>query len=866
MKNQPSKLSELLIKWIIREDLQEEVLGDLYEYYDQLSYLNEFKKAIFFWFHLSQFLRPSLIKNIFNSANIQYISMLTLHLKLTFRSIKKYRSIGLTSLFTLILGAIATLTVLQWVENEIRTDQFHANIDRLYLTSVKTNAEADLTSISLSTMFQLDYDQFPEVLKTAQVHVYGERDTKVATANRTHWGQALVVDSSFFDLFSFDIKDGQQSDLLSDPISIIITEEFAQQLFGDENPIGQPVDISCDQQGTYIVSSVLQNLPSSSSIQFDLLIPRHSKPFWRRIPQEILLTQSDFDLENFNAKIKTLGRANNTRFPESELSIFPLSEVYFNDSFTSSLFVKMGNKTTVNILLATGMLLMIITWMGFSNLQNSQLVTQTHTLGIQHAIGGTKRNFHYQQFVSRSVYWLIGTVIAFISFEFIQSFIYRQFDMRVDHSPLRDFLILSTITAIISYSSLILTIIHIQSLKLKTVFQHKRKTPRLPRIQHALSVSQYAVTIALLIASLIIFSQLRFMSDAELGIRYTDVVQVDFFEMLGRNASEEQRQKAQQNYEYILNELSISPLVAGSSQGNLPVSMTANKTSWKKANSDVAYTTQNMMIVDPDYQNVLGLNLVQGRWFDADIDENNQQKVIVNEAAIKFWNIDNIQAERLKSNTSGRREFEFEIIGVVSDYHYEHLSQKIQPLVLRYRPYQDDSFLIRFSPGNHQAGLRYLEELFFKVNPKGIFQFTFLKNEIARQYDNEKNLTLICISFTIIALILSCIYLFAFSYHETERRTKEVGIRKTLGASTAEILNLLSLNSLKIVGLASLIALPSAYYFEQWWLGDFANQVTIGWWVYAVGGIFTMIISLGVAGFQSIRVAQKNPVDSLRYE
>ncbi len=862
MSGRNMKWAERILGLLINPDWLEELLGDLEEYHFELEEQPKWKRSLLFWYHVINCIRPSLLKPVSGHKKLNRIGMLKFNTKLALRTLRRHPALTSASIITLVLGALSFQFISSWISNELSMNKMHHHLTQLYITGVKTNPEADLTSISLQTMFHVNYEEMPEVIAAAQVHVYQKDEIKLIAKNHEFKGKAFIADSTFWEMFDFEVLAGSDQSALTNPTSVVIFESMAKRMFDEENPIGQAVELKCDQQGQYVVTTVLKDMPSNTSMDFDFIVPRHSQRFWRRIPQEIVLTKPELNIEEFNSKIKKPGRTNNDRFPESELYLIPFQDCYANAAMNTSIISKVSNKKHLNTLIFIAITIWLIALLGFNNLQSTLQIAQSKNLGIRHIIGGSKWTLSGEVFWSRFYLLLIALVISFTIYQSIFPIITQFFQMDVDRNPSLEVIsIFGFLFSIILISALLGTWL-VYQLKSFAALNPMARNFKTPIQQRALTTFQYIISIVLIIASLIVYKQLQYMLHKDLGIEHTNVISIDFFEL----SPNWKREETEKNYQYIQNSLTGNPSVSAFGQGNLPISTMTNETSWKVAAESNEYTTQNMMVADPSYLKLLGLELLQGRFFSDSLDEPNQQKVVINEAALKYWQIENINNTKLTSNTSGRKVFDFQIIGVVKDYHYEHLAQKIRPLILRYRTYKDDPFLVRFNEGSETAGISSLENLNNEINPSGTFEYEWLETRIADQYKKEQQLRKIYFSFTIIALLLSSLCLFTYAFYETHRRTKEIGIRKVMGATTMEIFTLMSKTFLKSILVAYFIALPISWYFHHIWIEQFANRAHIGWWIYAGAGILITISALIATSYQTILVAKNNPVNSLRYE
>jgi putative ABC transport system permease protein len=287
--------------------------------------------------------------------------------------------------------------------------------------------------------------------------------------------------------------------------------------------------------------------------------------------------------------------------------------------------------------------------------------------------------------------------------------------------------------------------------------------------------------------------------------------------------------------------------------------------SWKLMGGD-DYTTQKMMTVDPQYAKLLGLQMVEGRFFSDTLDSSRGQKVIINEAAMKYWEIKDIAEARIANRSWGDEHDPYKVIGVVKDFQYEHLAHKVKPLLLYYMVDLESEFLVKIKTGKEHGTVAYIKDLFERLNPKTTFSYVWLSDKIAAQYAKEKRVAKVYMGFTTVALFMSSIGLFAFALYETRRRTKEIGIRKVTGANIEHIVLLLCRSFLKPIVIAFFVACPIAWYASNKWLEAYANRIQISWQLFTLAGLLALLLATIAVSWQSWQVARKNPVESLRYE
>lgn len=863
----PPKWPLRFLKFFVNKDYLEEIEGDMEEVFqDDLKAYSKKKAKMKYALETLKLLKPVLLKKVTGTHKLNNYGMVLHTFKTAYRTFFKQKMIAAISLLSLIIGLVCFHLIYVWVDNEISVDDFHRSRDNIYMSVVKSNPHSEFEPMSFSPFFNIDYDQFTHIKAITTIQVYDKNLIKLVSNNLEYQGKGFVVDSTFFNIFDFSLAYGAAKSILSDPNNIVLSQRFATKVFGDLNPIGQTVKIKCDNEAAYQVAGILKKIPSNSSIDFDFIIPKHSQNRWRKIPHQMFLVDDSFDLIDFNNKISKLGQSHR-QFPESTLAVIPFSNIYFDHPFDLSLFAKYGNIDNIKTMAFVALMIILISLLSFVNLQTTLQLSGVKKMGIKQVIGASKFNLCAEMMVSRFYFLVLSVVISFLIFGFIFPFYTAIMEIQVDRFPWLDVLAIGSVASFIIGVSVLVSIFQIFKVETKEALRGKVAFFSIPKIQRALTTVQYIVTIILLITTSVVFSQFQFMLNKNTGLNPENIISVDFIDMQPRNSSNPNNAMSEtEKCQFVMNEMLQNPDILSVSQGDMPISSMAHFASWKFMAIDNEYININSMTVDPEYAALLDIKTVNGRFFSKSQDKSRQQKVVINEAAAKYWGIKDITQAKIASSSWGKEANPFQVIGVIKDYHYEHLSNKIKPLILLYNPWKDDNFLIKTQTGKDQETLAFLENLYHEINPSGTFSYKILEEKVNAQYLKEKQTSKVYFIFTLVALLLSSIGLFTFALYETKRRTKEIGIRKVNGASISSVFSLLGISFLKSVLFAFVVACPIAYYIISQWLENFAYRTEMSWWIFGLSGLLAVVIAAIAISWQTWEVARKNPVESLRYE
>ncbi len=866
-ETKPPRFIRSLMAALCHPYMWESVEGDLYELFlkDLKQGKGTFRSGLNYTIRALAFLRFRRLLSVLSSkSQLNTFGMFRFLVKISTRNLFKYKMVSAMSLLTLVLGAVSFQLIYSWIHNETTMNRFQENVERLYIGTARLTPNADIMVGPVGWLFNLDYTQYPEIENHIAVHQYRPGEIQFLAEGRSFEGTALITDSAFFDLFSFPVLYGGPA-VLSNPGEIMVTEQFAKKVWGDIDPIGKRVEIKCDQKGVYQIAAVLKNIPSSSSLYFDYLIPKHSQNFWRRMPQDFLLLSEGANVAALNEKVTQM--ASESRFKEGSIDFFPFSKIYQSKPFNVSLFSKYGDPTNQMVMKMVAISLLLIMVFGFVNIQSTALLTMTKKLGVKRVIGARRSALAFEVMVNMFLYFLLATGIAFFIIQLVFQRYTSVMELHIDPDPILDFIVVSFVVGMAVLITAVIQVFRIRGINAMQAMTGKVNFFKVAYRQKAATSLQYAVSISLLIATAIIYLQIKFMLNKETGLNQDNIIQTRFLEIIPSERQDSlERARLLKKYRYAMDQLEKRADILAVSHGQMPLDF-AYENSWRLVGSSDDYQPLNTMRVDPSYQQVFDLELIKGRFFNDSLDSNDDRKVVINEAAMKYWGIEDLEEASIEADPQGRPEVrKFSVIGVVKDFHYEHLSQAIQPLVMPYFYYQDGDILVRHAPGKEKATMEFLESLYHEVNTAGFFQSTRFQDRVSRQYLTEKKTNRVYLSFGMVTLFLSCLSMFTFTFHETKRRTKEIGIRKVNGATLGNIFQMLSSSFLSTVGLAFLISCPVVAYFMNQWLANFANRIFLEWWVFLGVGIMVSFTALLVITWHVFKVARVNPVETLRYE
>ena len=796
------------------------------------------------------------------------------YLKITLRQLWRNRLYSLINIGGLALGVACCLLIALYVCDEWSYDRFNANYDHIYRVTEKQKQPDGIFDMAVTPgpLAPALAKDFPEVQQTTRVGQWPGRLTQGRQAVEPE--KMLIVDAGFFSLFSFPLVAGNSKTVFRASDEVIFSEAMAERFFGanwrKKNIIGQAVQLN--KQSTLTLTGVAQNPPTNSHILFDVLLPFRwleknddwSKKWNSNSYHTYLQLRPDpatgaaIDPIAFGEKIKTqLKRYDGGN--ETPLLLQPLSAIYLHSKFSfGSDFGKRSDIAYVRIFVAVGLIVLLIAVINFINLATARASQRAKEVGVRKTIGAQRLSL-VGQFLSEA--GLMTALAVFASLLLAEALlpIFNDIAGKTIFIPYHlptFWLTLAGLTGVVSlltglYPAFFLSAFR-PALVLKGVFDARAGQG----FWQSLVVGQFALSVALVIGTVVIYRQLAFMQDTNLGF--------DKSQLLHVRLKGDLRGKAM----LLKNQVARLPGVARASvaTSNLVDIQNSDGIEWEGQAPKDEFLITNMN-VDADFMQTTGMSLAAGRNFSAQIPADTASKLgayLVNETAakrmgytpttalgkrVKFWGTDGI------------------IIGVLRDFHFRPLRVGIEPFIARFRP-KDFYFnlLVKTRPGNVSRTIANITNAYKKLDPDNPISYGFVNQDLDAQYQAEQRVARIIGCFAILTILVSCLGLFSLAAFTAEQRTKEIGVRKVLGANVVSIVTLLSKDFLKLVLIAIIIASPIAYWAMNRWLQDFAYKITIEWWVFVLAGVLATSVALLTVSFQSIKAALMNPVNSLRSE
>lgn len=786
---------------------------------------------------------------------------------IAFRSMTKHKSSFLINLTGLSTGLAFAFLLYLWVQDERSIDKFHLNDSRLYQVMEKS-VENGLIRIQDGTQGPLSEameNDLPEVEHAVTVMNLGKEgmDITIRNGEKAFKSVSLFSSDAFFDVFTFPILNGNAATVLKEKNSVAISEDFAQKLFGTkEVAIGKSLAWSLfGKDHISVVTAVFQDVGTKSTLKFDVVFTKqkliedlwtNGKVWWNTGPETYLLLRPDVDLTAFNRKIE---RFIDKYDKNNHFSLFvrKYSDAYLYEKFEGDKQVG-GRITNVRFFTLIAVLLLVIASINFMNLSTAKVSGRLKEIGVKKTVGSSRRSLVFQ-FLSESLFITsLSTVIALILVVLlIPQFNYITGKSLPLHFSYKQILILLTIALFTGLVSGSYPAFYLSGFKpLDTLNGKLRGRLGELLVRKGMVIFQFIVSLVLIVSVIIIYQQLEFAQSKPIGYSKENVV---YFDMEG---------KVFENKKHFFDQLRSLPGVVNAGGINQTLVREDGGSSTYGLNWPGRVEGRNIdfMIrtVDQHLVTTLGMQVIEGMAFSDSLGSNNTY-LMLNEEAVRVMGLKDPVGTKV--NLWGEDKT---ILGVMKDFHTASVHQPISPLIFRFEPQEVSMAMVRLDANSTRKVIRSIADLYSQASPGYALNLRFLDETIQSQYVTEDRTLTLAKYFAWLTILISCLGLFGLAAYDTERRTREIGIRKILGANANKIVILLSKDLLKLVCIAIGLATPIAYILMSKWLADFAYRIDISWWVFLLAGIAALCVALVAVGFQAIRAAIANPVRNLRTE
>ncbi len=800
--------------------------------------------------------------------------MLRNYLKIAFRNILRHKTYSFINVAGLAIGMACCILILLWVNHELSYDKFHENANRIYRLCLDTNiGGSELQApVSCAPAPLVMVQEFPEVEDAVRVQPLGK--VLVETGSKKFYEEYIFYsDNSVFNVFSFPLLQGDPQSALVTAYSIVLTETMAAKYFGDENPIGKTLTINNENEFT--ITGIMQDVPYNSHLNFNMLCSFETLYAENREYLEIWLEFSywSYLLLAENTNILALEQ----KFPElidqnmgdelgkigGTLDFFlqPLTDIYLYSKMDYEIST-LGDITNVYLFAGIALFVLLIACFNFINLSTARSAIRAREVGIRKTFGAVRGKLIAQFLGESIIYSLLSLIIAVILLEMFvpvfNSMTEGKLDVNLFQTPwlIPGLLGLAVLVGLIagSYPAFFLS-----SFKPVKVFKGNLKLGAAnSRFRSILVVSQFVISIVLIIGTITIYQQLRYMKTKKLGFNKEQVL------VIPTVSDVEDQSKSALKHELA----SVNGVVNVALTSFIPGEFTSKSVFIPEDFSEDQTQMIAHFYADENFLPVLGVEMHAGRNFSLEFATDTAEAIIINQTAVRKFGWDDPVGKTIKTPDIENGEIIWKpntVIGVVKDFHLTSLHKEIEPLIIR--NICDASMMcLRVSTDQIQHTLDLLQGKWNDIFPQQPFDYYFLDESYDNLYRAEQRLGDIALSFCLLAIFVGCLGLFGLSAFTAEQRTKEIGIRKVLGASVSGMVLMLSKEFTKWVVIANVIAFPIAYFVMRHWLENFAYRIDVGWTTFALAAILALIIAVITVSFQAVKAAVANPINSLRYE
>lgn len=814
--------------------------------------------------------------------------MIRNYFKVAIRNLFKDSFYSFINIFGLSIGITACLLIMLYVNNELSYDKFHKDHERIYRVTTKAQMsetqimDLGVTSAPLADRFRNDIEEIESITRLFQLN----RTVKYRE-NVFQEDAMLFADSTFFDVFDFSILQGDAKSMLKDPFSIVMTEETAVRYFGEQKvrnglALEEQININND---VYQVTGILKNVPANSHFTFDMLVSMSThddahNPIWlnmnyftylklREGVNSAQLEDKFTDIVIANVIPQVIAYMNmpaeNLQDREAvksafQLNLQPITDIHLHSDLRGELGAN-SDISYIYIFSSIALFIIIIACINFMNLSTARGSKRATEVGIRKTLGSLKYQLIRQFLVESILFSIIAMIIALGLTEALKypfsTITGTVLTLNIFEQPwlLGVIIGLTLMVGLIagSYPAFYLT-----SFKPVEVLKGSCKTGRKSSIfRSSLVVLQFSISIGLIVCTTLVLKQMSFMSHKNLGFDKENVILIENARQLG--------QKGEAFKSEILKKAEV--LNAAYSQ-TIPSAIFNSTICTPEGEDglDVQIFANNL---DYDFLDTYKMELIKGRNFSRDF-PSDSTAILINESAAKKFGWIGVENDPIgkfisKITTDMGTRANYYVVGVVRDFNFESCKSPISANVM-FLSTIDNYISVRIKPGGFDEIIRDLESEWKKMAPDAPFQYSFLQQNFEDLYQSEQKMSQIFSVFTSIAIFIACLGLLGLAAFTAEQRTKEIGIRKTMGASVASVVTMLNLEFIKLVGIAIVIASPIAWYLMNSWLGDFIYKTEIGIWPFLFASLLAIVIALFTVGFQSIKAALANPVNSLKSE
>lgn len=868
-------IADRFFRWYCNPDYYPDIKGDLEELYHRNKETSTIRAN---WQYLLQIIglfRPSII-NLSSNNTIIYTDMFRNYFKIGTRTLVRQKLFTFINVVGLAFGLAAFLLINEYVKFERSYDSFYTNSDQIYRLSTLeiANGVVDVKdAMAYPQGARVLYEELPEIVNhTTSLKFDGLTFRK---GTKVFWEKSVVsADTNFLKVFNYSVLQGSINDMLKEPYSVVLTKTKAQFYFGDENPIGQTLEVLDYYNRPFEVTGVIDDVPDNTHYKFDMLISHRSVEkrgdfnSWNSNNYYgYMVLEPTADYEEVNGKLKILSNKYLGEETTSFFDISPIKDIHLKSDYTYEPEMT-GNDQAVNFMAIISFFILVIAWINYINLSTARAVQRAKEVGLRKVIGASKGQliiqFLLEALAVNFLAALLALLISEVSLPFYNSLIGTSLTDHVwQYWPIiQSLLVFFLLGTLISgfYPALILSRFN-PVVVLKGAFSTSQKGVLLRK---GLVMFQFAASIVLIAGTLIVSKQLRFMQDKEIGIDVDYVIgfvipEVNQEQREAHNSKIITFKEELRNYSAIENIGATSNLPGGTSSD---INSTTNDVRIIGITEPKSGTTYAQFI-DNNFLETVKMQLLAGRDFDQTI-VSDSNAIMANEAFLRKFNVTNHDSLLNETIDMGWGEG-FKLIGIVKDFNRMSFKSEIEPTVFL-PDLTPGNLVVRLKPEQYKNGLEFVESKWKEFFPDNPLDYSFLDQRFKNLYQQDERFGEVYMIFSILAILIATLGLFGLSSFMAIQRTKEVGVRKVLGAPISSIIFIFYKDFITLLMISSLIGIPIVYYSMDYWLANYAYRITFPWLLPIASILIVVAFALITVGFQTYKVAILNPTKTLKYE
>ncbi|MFK7952404.1 MAG: FtsX-like permease family protein [Ekhidna sp.] len=867
---EPPKLLLRFFRWFCDPDLKEDLEGDLVELYEERAEKSKTKANTLFTRDVLMMFRPGIIRNLEGHKNLNNYGMLKNYLKSAWRNLMKYKGFSTINILSLSLGMAACMVIFLFIKDELSFDGFNSKKESIYrLCEVQSfpGTNTQNVALSMSGMGPTMMEEFPEIENFTRYQVFGEQLFQV-NDKKILIGGIAGVDYNFLEIFDYPLIHGDKTTALDEKWHVVISEELAIKLFGRVDVLGETFIANEDQ---HIVSGVMENVPDNSHLQFDFLINMKS-----------INSNADFDnffgYNNINTYFVLNDAADLSsmaeRYPQYmidhisedindtyKLFLQPLADVHLASTDIEHDYNnhRKFNGAYIDIFILVGIFILIIATLNFMNLTTARASNRAKEVGVRKAIGAMKGQL-FNQFIVESL--LLSTlalafaiIIAFLSLPLLNNLIDRQLDLLHLFTNLKIAVIIISSTFILGILAGLYPSLYLSSFRPVIVLKGFKSYEKKSYFRSSLIVIQFSLALGMIVCTLVVLQQLMFMKDTDIGFSKDHIVLVEL------------NSEASGQYEQMKKRLQEESNILGVTASGQRLGNNFHQWGFKVLkDTGIVDVVPSNIYVDYDYLDVYDINLVAGRNFSRDFSTDEGNAYIINQAFADDLGFENAVGERAAHGWYADDSLGT-IIGVTENFNFNSLHYQVNNLsIVVHSDWGYNEMSVKINGENVAQSIQDIERVYNEFVVDYPIKYEFLDDHIQKLYESDQQMGSVITIIAVLSIFIGCMGLFGLASISIQRRIKEVGIRKVMGASIIELMTILSKNFALMILIAFVIATPVTFVFLSSWLENFAYRIEINPLIFILGGFLALIIALSTISYHVLKAARANPVNSLKCE